>query len=114
MVLTILNDDELSAKLTQQAFNVLQDFSRENTANIIDNTSSAFSVYGSLDLGDGFSLFGRYDQSSSENALEEQWNIENEGWAAEINCQYPCSASWSDSNLSCVPKTRCIINNISC
>jgi hypothetical protein len=53
--------------------------SRENTANIIDNTSSAFSVYGSLDLGDGFSLFGRYDQSSSENALEEQWNIENEG-----------------------------------
>ena len=53
--------------------------SRENTANVLDNTSSAFSIYGSLDLGNGVSVFGRYDQSSSENALEEQWNIENEG-----------------------------------
>ena len=52
---------------------------RENTANFVDYTSSAFSVYGSLDLGNGVSLFGRFDQSSSENALEEQWNIDNEG-----------------------------------
>ena len=52
---------------------------RENTANFVDYTSSAFSVYGSLDLGNGVSLFGRFDQSSSENALDEQWNIDNEG-----------------------------------
>jgi hypothetical protein len=52
---------------------------RENTANIIDNTTSAVSIYCNLDLGNGVSLFGRFDQSSSENSFEEQWNIENEG-----------------------------------
>ena len=52
---------------------------RENTSNVIDNTSSAFSVYGNLDIGDGVSLFGRFDRSESEDAFEDQWNIENEG-----------------------------------
>ena len=52
---------------------------RENTSNIIDNTSSAFSVYANLDIGNGVSLFGRYDLSESEDANENQWNIDNEG-----------------------------------
>ena len=52
---------------------------RENTSNVIDNTSSAFSVYGNLDIGNGVSLFGRYDLSESEDANENQWNIDNEG-----------------------------------
>ena len=52
---------------------------RENTSNVIDNTSSAFSVYANLDIGNDVSLFGRYDMSDSEDANENQWNIENEG-----------------------------------
>ena len=52
---------------------------RENTSNVIDNTSSAFSVYGSFDIGNDVSLFGRYDLSQSEDVNENQWNIENEG-----------------------------------
>ena len=52
---------------------------RENTSNVIDNTSSAFSVYGNLDIGNGVSLFGRYDLSESEDGNENQWNIDNEG-----------------------------------
>jgi len=52
---------------------------RENTSYVIDNTSSAFSVYGSFDIGNDVSLFGRYDMSESEDANENQWNIENEG-----------------------------------
>ena len=52
---------------------------RENTSNVVDNTSSAFSVYANLDIGNDVSLFGRYDLSDSEDANENQWNIENEG-----------------------------------
>ena len=52
---------------------------RENTSNVVDNTSSAFSVYGNLDIGNDVSIFGRYDMSDSEDANENQWNIENEG-----------------------------------
>ena len=52
---------------------------RENTSNVIDNTSSAFSVYANFDIGNGVSLFGRYDLSESEDANENQWNIDNEG-----------------------------------
>tara|TARA_Y100000994_G_scaffold249520_1_gene261713 strand:- start:523 stop:1512 length:990 start_codon:yes stop_codon:yes gene_type:complete len=52
---------------------------RENTSNVIDNTSSAFSVYANLDIGNDVSIFGRYDLSDSEDANENQWNIENEG-----------------------------------
>ena len=52
---------------------------RENTANVVDNTSSAFSLYGDLDIGNGISVFGRFDRSSSEDANEYQWNIDNEG-----------------------------------
>ena len=52
---------------------------RENTSNVVDNTSSAFSVYANLDIGNDVSLFGRYDMSDSEDANENQWNIENEG-----------------------------------
>jgi len=52
---------------------------RENTANVVDNTSSAFSVYGSFDLGNDVSLFGRYDMSDSDDGNDNQWNIENEG-----------------------------------
>ena len=52
---------------------------RENTSNVIDNTSSAFSVYANLDIGNDVSLFGRYDLSDSEDANENQWNSENEG-----------------------------------
>jgi hypothetical protein len=52
---------------------------RENTSNVVDNTSSAFSVYGNLDIGNDVSVFGRYDMSDSEDANENQWNIENEG-----------------------------------
>jgi phosphate-selective porin len=36
-------------------------------------------VYGNLDIGNGVSLFGRYDLSESEDANENQWNIDNEG-----------------------------------
>ena len=52
---------------------------RENTSNVVDNTSSTFSVYANLDIGNDVSLFGRYDLSDSEDANENQWNIENEG-----------------------------------
>ena len=52
---------------------------RENTANVVDNTSSAFSVYGSFDIGNDVSLFGRYDMSDSDDGNDNQWNIENEG-----------------------------------
>ena len=52
---------------------------RENTANVVENTSSAFSVYGSFDLGNDVSLFGRYDMSDSDDGNDNQWNIENEG-----------------------------------
>jgi len=52
---------------------------RENTSFVVDNTSTAFSVYGSLDIGNDVSIFGRYDLSDSEDANENQWNIENEG-----------------------------------
>ena len=52
---------------------------RENTSNVVDNTSSAFSVYANLDIGNDVSLFGRYDLSDSEDANDNQWNIENEG-----------------------------------
>ena len=52
---------------------------RENTSNILDNTSTAFSLFGNLDMGNGISVFGRYDQSSSEDINEVQWNIDNEG-----------------------------------
>ena len=52
---------------------------RENTSFVVDNTSTAFSVYGSLDIGNDVSIFGRYDLSDSEDANENQWNIDNEG-----------------------------------
>lgn len=52
---------------------------RENTSNILDNTSTAFSLYGNLDMGNDISVFARYDQSSSEDLNDVQWNIDNEG-----------------------------------
>ena len=52
---------------------------RENTSFVVDNTSTAYSVYANLDIGNDVSIFGRYDLSDSKDANENQWNIENEG-----------------------------------
>ena len=37
------------------------------------------SVYADFELNDNYSLFGRYDQMSSEDAEGAQWNIDQDG-----------------------------------
>lgn len=52
---------------------------RENTANVVDNTATGMSFYGSMQVNQTYSVFGRYDDATSENAAGERWNINNEG-----------------------------------
>ena len=52
---------------------------QENTGNLINNTKTGMSVYGDFQLNDNYSLFGRYDQMSSEDAEGAQWNIDKDG-----------------------------------
>ena len=52
---------------------------KENANSIIDNEQSAMSIYGSYKLNEKTSVFGRYDKLDSEDALEAQWNIDNDG-----------------------------------
>ena len=52
---------------------------RENTFNVLNNTSNALSLYGTIELGNDINFFGRYDKSFSEDINEIQWNILNEG-----------------------------------
>ncbi|MEC9209040.1 MAG: hypothetical protein VX762_01280 [Bacteroidota bacterium] len=52
---------------------------QENAGNLIDNTKTGMSVYADFQLNDNYSLFGRYDQISSENVNGEQWDIDKDG-----------------------------------
>ncbi|MEE2931116.1 MAG: hypothetical protein VX370_01145 [Bacteroidota bacterium] len=52
---------------------------QENTDNVLDNTKTGMSAYADFQLNDNYSLFGRYDQMSSENVNGEQWNIDKDG-----------------------------------
>ena len=48
---------------------------RENTNNVLDNNSTGLSAYMTYRLNNGLSLFGRYDEMSSD----EDWNITKDG-----------------------------------
>lgn len=48
---------------------------RENTNNVLDNNSTGLSAYATYKLNNGLSLFGRYDEMSSD----ENWNIAKDG-----------------------------------
>ncbi|MEE2699876.1 MAG: hypothetical protein VYD71_00740 [Bacteroidota bacterium] len=79
----------------------------ENSGNTVENTSTAMSVYGTMNTGN-YSFFARYDDSSSEDSEGERWNVDNEGSLmifgierkmseavkASINVQ-----SWTDATL---------------
>lgn len=52
---------------------------QENSDNVLDNTKTGISIYGDFQLNDNYSLFGRYDNMSSENLDSQQWNIDNDG-----------------------------------
>ncbi len=52
---------------------------RENSGNVLENTSSSMSFYGSMEIAESLSLFGRYDDATSENTNGDRWNIDNEG-----------------------------------
>ena len=81
---------------------------QENAGNIIDNTKTGISLYGNMRLMDDISLFGRYDDLSSEDADGSQWNLDKDGSliifgierkmakgvTASINVQ-----SWTDATL---------------
>jgi hypothetical protein len=48
---------------------------QENAKNVTDQERTGMSAYGSYDLNDGMSLFGRYDELSSED----DWNLSKDG-----------------------------------
>ena len=48
---------------------------QENAKNVTDQERTGLSAYGSYDLSDGMSLFGRYDELSSED----DWNLSKDG-----------------------------------
>ena len=50
-----------------------------NASNATDNTKTGMSAYANYSLNDMYSLFGRMDILDSENANDEQWNMENDG-----------------------------------
>ena len=52
---------------------------QENAGNVLDNTKNGMSVYGDYKLNDKLSIFGRYDNMSSEDASGNQWNLDNDG-----------------------------------
>lgn len=52
---------------------------QENSGNIIDDTKTGMSIYGNMGLMDNISIFGRYDNLSSENANGDHWNWEQDG-----------------------------------
>ena len=54
-------------------------WTNENAGNIIDNTKTGISLYGNMRLMDDISLFGRYDDLSSEDADGSQWNLDKDG-----------------------------------
>ena len=51
----------------------------ENTNFILDNSKTGLSLYGDFKLNDLYSVFGRYDKLSSEDANGNQWNLSNDG-----------------------------------
>lgn len=51
----------------------------ENTSFILDNSKTGLSLYGDFKLNDSYSVFGRYDKLSSEDANGNQWNLSNDG-----------------------------------
>ena len=52
---------------------------QENSSHILENTKTGISIYGDFQLNDNYSLFGRYDNMSSENSTGEQWNLSKDG-----------------------------------
>lgn len=48
---------------------------QEGANNVADRVRQGISAYGSYDLGDDLSIFGRYDELSSE----EDWNLDKDG-----------------------------------
>ena len=56
---------------------------QENAKNVSDQERTGISAYGSYDLNDGMSLFGRYDELSSED----DWNLSKDGTFVIIGVQ---------------------------
>lgn len=52
---------------------------RENSGNVVDNTATAMSLYGSIQISENYALFGRYDKEDSEDENGDRWNIDQEG-----------------------------------
>ena len=48
---------------------------RENTNNVLDKNSTGLSAYMTYEFNNGFSVFGRYDEMSSDD----DWNISKDG-----------------------------------
>tara|TARA_B100001287_G_scaffold40476_1_gene29664 strand:- start:4905 stop:5897 length:993 start_codon:yes stop_codon:yes gene_type:complete len=86
---------------------------KENANSIIDNEQSAMSIYGSYKLNEKTSVFGRYDKLDSEDALEAQWNIDNDGELTIFGIERKMTKgvtvavnvqSWKDANLDNEPE----------
>ena len=59
-----------------ESFNVGFEYNiQEGSNNTIDQIRKGTSTYGAYNLGDGLSIFGRYDELTSDN----DWNITNDG-----------------------------------
>ena len=59
-----------------EGFNVGFEYNmQEGANNVTDQFRKGTSVYGAYDLGDGLSIFGRYDELTSEN----DWNLDKDG-----------------------------------
>lgn len=56
---------------------------QENAKNVTDQERTGISAYGSYDLNDGMSLFGRYDELTSE----EDWNLSKDGTFVIVGVQ---------------------------
>jgi len=52
---------------------------QENASNVLDNNKNGMSVYGDYKISDSYSVFGRYDKLSSEDAGGHQWNLARDG-----------------------------------
>ena len=52
---------------------------QENSSHVLENTKTGISVYGDFKLNNMYSIFGRYDNMSSENSTGEQWNLNKDG-----------------------------------
>ena len=70
------NTTSAAVAYSGEGFNVGFEYNmQEGANNVTDQVRKGTSVYGAYDLGDGVSIFGRYDELTSEN----DWNLDKDG-----------------------------------